>query len=659
MKKLILLFIVSILYAEDIVYLKNGEEIRGKVISIEKFRVKVEIKGKKRAIKISDITSITFDKIRPGSSWNTIKDIDDTTLINAIKDNSYRTISSGMNYVDIYRIDRVYTHKDSIILEKRVIRRFLTPTGTNMSTFLFDYPEEASFEVIFARTVLPDGHVVSIKPDAIERISASSFPPGYPLWKGQKVALPGAVVNAVMDFKIRIAYAKTNSLRPFYRRFLFSDFMPIAHYILFVEDKLNVFEHGIENVVERKTIKNYIMFKRDKIRAIPYESMASSASYFSPIVYVYSSFKRWKDLAAEYIKAWEENTDFRYVNDFKGFKNIDSLFLFINRTVNDFGGSPQKYGYVPHNVNEVYKNSYGSVFDKAALFYSLLKKRGFLPQIYLVSYIDERFEEQVPVLKQFDNVLIAVKDRIYDFSNRYNPYNYYSSKTDRLALNVLSGDIVDITENFSVKNKRVQTLDAYFREDTLFYVDRTVLFGAPSVEIKALLNTETEESFRKYIESFVSSEYKGSYLDSFTIVSKDVGIDSLVLDLYYHKPFSFVKVDRYIFLDMPIPEVNTYIFGSEKRYTPVFFGEEYLVERNIRILLPKGVKVYYKPQNIAFDNKYAEYSFQIGEKANLLNLDYREKGKKKLLPQKDYTAYRDQLLRFASINYEHIILKKK
>ncbi|MEA2011482.1 MAG: DUF3857 domain-containing protein, partial [Verrucomicrobiota bacterium] len=230
MKRLFyLLVFVVISVKADMLVLKDGKEINGKLISIEKNILTFSTDNKEITEELSNVIRLKFQKMREGGTAETIDKLPDKWLRNRIK----KGLPTTKDYPDsgsiILRNNTIVTltspqiwtiqkQKTILILKERGRRRAIRTLN-----YFHDY-EKA--EIIHAWSIAPNGKVLHLQDNSMTREKIYSSSPRYNSVTRIRFSMQGTDIGSIIDIKSKERRIKPREFDTFYMETPFTSSIP-------------------------------------------------------------------------------------------------------------------------------------------------------------------------------------------------------------------------------------------------------------------------------------------------------------------------------------------------------------------------------------------------------------------------------------------------
>ncbi len=653
----------------DRLYLRNGEELLGQLVKILNDTVYFKTPDTLFVYPMDSISSLDFQRRRPGDEWKTVSDINDTVLLRELDEDVSKYTGAG--YVNLFRLRRIRVNEDSsVVYTERRIVRILSERGksyANRSILFFPDCEELSID--FARAVLPDSHVVSIKDNAIEDVSFISKPAFYDRAKRRKMAIPGAEVGSILDYQFTIKRKKIDFSRPFFFDLLLGDREPflddcievvvpngfaLAHY----EERISLPDSSIgkDSCIYIWRLKNHKGVKREPSMP-PYP-------YILPRVVIGTKddFEKLSKLYSSVVKdSLEVPSDIIEGLPFATSKSIAEIYRWVAQNVETVPLSMEQYKLFPHSVKTIVSNRFGTPLDKAFLLYALLRNRGINCDLVLVHNKGKgKFTEKVPSLAQFQSAIVSIGDTLFlDPSLRDGDMGYVRPEYQGIAgLKVGSGITwVPFVPN-SANCREIRLVVELGESGSAVCKMKEIMKGRYGLPFRAL-RALSEAERTKRIEEILTRIYPGAELIDYELSGLEHLNVPVVLDLRFKLPDFYEEAGDYILFRLPGLKYDASSVAAEERSYPLYFDEGYRSRQRIEFVLPEGFRVKSYPEGFELNSEMLSYKADFSLKGDTLIFEDETQERGGIFQSSLYGDYRRIIQRRAEVPKGWVVLQRE
>lgn len=295
-------------------------------------------------------------------------------------------------------------------------------------------PYDATYEKLelaYARTIKPDGTVVTVGDKNIRDVSLYLNYPLYSNVRARIISMPEVAVGAVIEYKARLVQTKLPNKKDFDVVFWLQTDEPILRERFrvtvprdrqlatkIVNSLYNTFGYDMNPVVtEQGSSRVYQVFFERVPQIIPEPAMPPG-SRINPYI-LFSSFSSWQDVylwwraLAKDKAAADEAIRAKALLLAQGQQSVeDKIRAIYNFCAQDIRYVAVEYGdagYEPHSAAEIFANKYGDCKDKVILLLAMLDAVGIQAYPVLISTQDSLdLQKDVPSLV-FNHAIAAVK----------------------------------------------------------------------------------------------------------------------------------------------------------------------------------------------------------------------------------------------------------
>ena len=668
--KAILIFWATILLSGDRIYLTSGKEYLGRLLRITDDSVYFSVGDSTLSFALGDVASIDFKKKREGDDWKEVGDVTDTLLLWALS----RDISDfkGTGYVNLYRLRRIVVGTDtSVIFSLRRMVRITGERGKGFGnrSFIF-FPETEKVSLDFARAVLPEGRVVSIRDNAIEDASVISRPSLYDRAKRRKFAIPGAEMGSLLDYSYSMRRGKVTPDRPFYYDLSLGDKEP------FLKDVVEVVvpagfrilhrEEGIEgpdstfkgdSVLYRWVMTDHGGFNVEPLMPPP--------AYLLPRLTV-GMPDSFKEIAIQYrgLIADSSYVPPEFIDRFKGIADLDSLLIevytWIARNIKTVPLLADRFSHIPFSPTTVLENKFGTPLDKSFLLYLTLRELGYHVDFVL---LPDRFRggliEEVPSLSQFRSALVLLDDTVCLYPAYADAdMGYVEPDFQGVKGLTLGGDLVTIP---FLKGER--TVDNFYLKLRLISEGRAEVRlreearGRGALQLRKLRVFSPEER-RKRVEErlsqlFPSSELRDFRLQNLSDLSRPVVLEvRFVLDDFYR------ELGDYIFFRPPGLNYSAREAALEERKLPIYVKEGSWTRHSCEIEIPEGYEIKFHPKSANYESPLQIYSVVVRAGDRKISFEDSAERLPGLFDRSSYNDFKRVVGKMVDASKSWIVVKK-
>ena len=644
-------------WREDILYTKNGEEHKCRIIKITPDSIYITTSDGFLTFPQNEIKSIDLAQKREGFLWKNTKDITDPVLLNSLE----KDLSEfeDKRYVDIYRRKELKIKEDSsYAYSLRLIRAICSEKGRSAGNFSFGYmSKDEKMEINFGRTITKEGEVLHLRENAIEDASVYSRIPPYENAHEKKIALREVKSGNFLDIKFTV-YGKITEENPFILETIAGSHGPTLETILRIEapryfdiawEKWKTKAPHLKCAGRNKIYE----WEIDQLEAFEDEENSPPKSYIFPRV-IAGNDNDWGEISENFIKNLKGKYTPKSKEPEEIYKEINSLIRFVEIPSNQFNCYPTE-------IEKILENKLANSLDKASLLYSALISQGHTAELILVrSKTRGELSKKVPSLYQFDGALVKLENTFLDPSSELYPYGYIRTEYQGvLGLSVTKKEFVKIPLFEPNKEKTSVSRIINLNEKGQAKIEEKMTFlGSMAPSLKSLRYMR-EEDKKNMIESYLNRNIPGANIKNLSFKHIDDESPEVEINVEYQVDGLALKQGNFLLLHIPGINYSAYSAGTRIRKYPIYWGKLAKEENKIEINIPKSYKIQYLPKEINLSNPFIEFKNSLEKTNNSITYEDYYIDKKELIPVEYYTEYKEMITQIAKIPEEWIILEKK
>ncbi len=502
------------------------------------------------------------------------------------------------------------------VFEKHRVVKVFDSRGERFANVVIPYGGRSEVEFIEARTISPDGSITVLQEDDVFDVSLY---PNFVFFSDQRAKLftmPAVEEGAVLEYRYRIAVHD----RTFWHSWTFQHDAPtlISRFTLVKPSEWNVnyrmYGIDIEPVATPmpQGFKSTMHWEARDVPALQSEfGMPPSRERVARLALAPLGFQTWSDVASWYHGlSWprteagsetEKVVDKLLAGAATDEEKLERIYTWVRDKVRYLAIEIGIGGYRPHAAEEVCMNMYGDCKDMATLVCSMAREAGIDAHQALVStWYNGIPDTTLPSPLHFNHAVayapgVGPGGTWMDPTERGCPFGELPWYDQGIPVLVVgkdgAGEIVTTPRLRSEENAERTLWCVHLKDDGSATVGgRTVMRGAPAMEIRGQLLYASQEVRRQWLETLLAKDCSGARVDSFAVEGLDPAGDSLVASYGFRTPFFVMeRGSDLVFRPGMITssELPDY-FRSEKRTHPVRF--QFGVERELilDIAVPPG-----------------------------------------------------------------------
>ncbi len=543
-------------------------------------------------------------------------------------------------------------------------------------------------ELEYARTIKPDGSVVTVGDKNIRDVSLYLNYPLYSNARARIISMPEVAPGAVIEYKAKLTCNKLPNKKDFNFSYWLQTGEPIllqrckvnipSHRDLkykIVNKEYNTFGYNMEpkvNIEGKRKI--YSLEFTDVPQVLPEPSMPPLSRADAYVLF--STFESWQDIYAWWRELYkdkitpDEDIKAKVLELIKG-KNTPeekarAIYNFCAQDIRYVAVEYGDAGYEPHQAAEIFKNKYGDCKDKAILLISMLSVAGIEAYPVLISTFDSAdIKEDSPTL-MFNHAIAATRigEELIFMDATGNTVQFSDlplGDQDRLTL-VFFKDRFELVKTplFEPEHNRVLTTMKFkVNEDESIDAQRQVqTWGAfqqaQRFWLRFTMPILIEEGLKQRIRSIADN----ATLKDYEIKNVEDLDKQVVLKYSFRAPQYLKKAGQARILEQ-LGGIDTTGLIKDTRRFPIEFAGLSFNEGVIDIELPAHLKVKYLPSEIKKDTKWFSYEskYEILDK-NVIRFYSTNRQKERLVTVQDYQDYKKAIEEMALSANQQVILEE-
>jgi transglutaminase-like putative cysteine protease len=426
--------------------------------------------------------------------------------------------------------------------------------------------------------------------------------------------------------------------------------------------------------------KTYYIWKIEDLDQIEPEPYMPPLTEISPSVVV-STAESWQKICSTFAteffpRAVCDKALARQVKDLTSGKlspeeKLRNVFLHVTQEVRNVDLPLGLGGYEPHDASEVYHNRYGDCRDKAVLLVAMLRKAGLKAYPALVRRQKTTFVKEVPTLKQFDHIVVAIENTPHNYTfldpfARDCLYGYFRNGVGNMALIVKENgiDFHRIPEFSAERNVAEKMIELTVSDDASARgVASASLDGRFDRRARLVLKDATPTEREMILSQAANRVSEGTEELSHSISDlKDHTTPAVVTQEFKAKDYCAIQGDMMI---LRIPEFPfefasspSYVSLSSRTY-PLQLIESFEDTYRVTITTPPGYRLVYSPPGVGFGTGEGSWRLRCEQTADG-QIEY-ERGftiEKHMIPADDYSDFKEAFDKISGPKSELILLER-
>jgi hypothetical protein len=698
MKKILFAVIYACLLllpaSADVLYLNEGEEIIGRLISFTKQKIEFQnLNGANKTLQPEEVAHILISKIRQGDAIKKVGQITDPIVKQILKKLPASDEFPDADYVTLYRRGEFsFTSAGEIIYTSRNIVQILKEAGLDeANNSIYYYTEREEAELLYAHTYSSEGNVYHITDDAISEEALWSGTPEFARLTKIKMALKKVELGSIIDYAYTRKITDVNNLQPYTLSYVFGEREPVLREEFAVDFPQDVklekhfFQWNDEIVAYKESQKDNRTYWQwsfsDPNGFIPEQNMLSGGRIF-PRVIVYQQYS-WEETAKALSKAYNDARpkpealkkliEQAKIDDFMtDYEKAAALYEFLNRDIRDLGLSITQMGsFIPVSTQIAINKKYGNPQNILALLHFALESLNIESYVGFCSSKREN-----ATVKDFASlgfadyavlkVVIDGHDFYTDGGSIYRPFATLST-----GIQGAQACFIDLKkpEFFFARlprttfdwNKYDRNVFVKILQNGNMDVQETIHFRGPFESSIRELKSVKDQDKRNYAEKRVKRVHPNAILKGFGFSDMEKLNSPAVLTLRYEIPQAAQKASENImtFTNYWV-NYRSSSASLQKRKYPMQYWSTEENSNTVVFELPQQFKwvawdkqYSYASGNISFNSNMFQHSEQLVYTDRFIARD------DEFLDDKSYQNYRKCILTMSELANQWIIIEKE
>ncbi len=567
------------------------------------------------------------------------------------------------------------------ILNDRGKERFGEVTLTYDSTY-------EKLELEYARTIKPDGTVVTVGDKNIRDVSLYLNFPMYSNARARIISMPEVAPGCVLEYKVKLSRSRLPNKKDFDTTYWLQMDEPILAQTCairmpgnrklkykIVNEAYNTFGFDLRpKVIEDGKDRIFTLEFKDVPQIIPEASMPPMAR-INPYI-LFSTFESWQDIYAWWTDLYKDkiipDEDIKVkVNELikgktKLEEKIRAIYNYCAQEIRYVAVEYGDAGYEPHQAAEIFKNKYGDCKDKAVLLISMLGVAGIesfpvligtsgtldlqedLPSLVFDHAIAATYIEGRLVFMDATGVTVSFGDLPYADQER-TTLVFLKDKFELVKTPLFEPEHNRAIMRMKMKVNKDESIEGVREIETYGAYDQAQRYW-----FKFTMPILIEEGLKQKVRSIADN----AVLKKYDIKNADDLNKEVTLRYEFSAPQYFVKAGPVRIMDQ-LETVDTSVVFKDKRQYPIESPGLDFQEQTIEVELPAHLAVKYLPPPSEADTKwfYFTNSYEMPDK-HLLRFHFARKRKEKIVSVKEYPEYKKIIEKIAVLVNQHVVLEE-
>ncbi len=544
-------------------------------------------------------------------------------------------------------------------------------------------------ELEYARTIKPDGTVVTVGDKNIRDVSVYLNFPLYSNARMRIISMPEVAPGSVIEYKARLTRSKLPNEKDFDTTYWLQTDEPILlercaisvpktrdlKYKI-VNGKYNTFGFDMEPKLRLEGDEKIYRMEFSGVPQIVPEPGMPSLARVNPYL-LFSTFSGWDDIYSWWRELYKDKIaadedikkKVRELTDGKTsrYEKIRAIYNYCVQEVRYVAVEYGDAGYEPHYAKEIFKNKYGDCKDKAILLISMLEAAGIEAYPVLISTFDSLdMQEDLPSL-MFNHAIAAVEadgkivfmdatgttvsfgDLPVDDQDR-ETLVFFPDKQELIRTPLFPPGHNSVVTKMSIKINKDEGIEAKRQVDTT-----GVYMQAQRFWLKFTMPVLIEEQLKQRARTFAS----GATLLNYDIKNVDDLNSPVILSFTFNAPQFLKKAGTTRIMDQ-LGGIDASWVAKESRKYPIEVSIISVNEEFIEIELPEHLAVKYLPRPVSIETRWFDFinRYEMTAK-NKLRFYSLSKIKERLVAAEDYPKYKKALEETAVLSQQQLIIEEK
>jgi len=544
-------------------------------------------------------------------------------------------------------------------------------------------------EIDFARTIKPDGQVISVGDKHIRDVSKYLNFPLYSNARVKIVSMPEVSIGSFLEYKIHGTRSKMVAEDKFRTAYSLEMENPIQHseFTITLPEGQKLHQRNLNEEFNDKKVslapevktsngKTRYVWKFENIDQIIPEPQMPPISESTPIV-VLTTFNTWNEiytwwwaLAKDKIKANQDMRDkiAELTDERMSLKQkAKEIYNFCAKDIRYVGIEYGAAGYEPHYAEEIFSNKYGDCKDQSILLVAMLKEAGIKAYPVLIGTRGvPALQEDFPTLMFNHCIAVAEIDKEYIFM-------------DPTGETVLFGDLpagdqgrkvfvcfddqarlMDIPKFPAIQNTVSQKTVLSFKADEKIAATREVrASGVFDQAQRGWLRYTMPILVKQKLQQRIQEIIPGSKLLDYEIKNLEQMQKDIILSYSFEGSDFLIKAGPNMRVIPQLGSIGLDTVSKPSRRYPIDFT---VPSKNVSLFeidLPATYKIKSLPQPVVSNNDWFAYENTYEKVDNKIIFTQKNIIKKDRIEVADYLAYKALLEKLSKDIRQSIILEKQ
>lgn len=382
--------------------------------------------------------------------------------------------------------------------------------------------------------------------------------------------------------------------------------------------------------IERQDEENiYLLEASDSSQIKPEEFMPPLSEIASRVVF--STYENWEHASEKFSRSFYKAIE--PTEEIKKFaeqlikecrrkdEKLEKIFLYVARNIRNVPLKLGVAGYECHPAKIVLENRYGDWRDKSVLLVSLLKAVGIEAYPAMVNSKKSPLVEEVPSLKQFDMILVAIprENGSYFFLNPFADsslfgYFYYGRNAEALIIKPKAVEFKKVVCPEDVESIALNEIEAEIEEKGQIKGKvRSRLSGIFDLRTRKRIKDLTKKEMDMFLGEAINKICEGAVETKHSLSdAKNLTEPMEIYQEFQGEDFGIMQGDIMLIHVPPFPygfaKIRSLPRLAKRRYAFRVTTEcEYQLA--IKLKIPETFKPFYLPSEISYKTDYGKFFF--------------------------------------------------
>jgi len=627
--------------------------------------------------------------INAGMKLATVDDIEDPYLRNLIK-----TSPGSAEYPNAGAIVLLDDYQLEILSDGTAVQtthfmvKILNERGKHYGEVELGYDSTyETIEIEYARTIEPEGKVVSVGDRHIRDVSRYLEYPLYSNARVRIVSMPEVTWGAIIEYKAKKYINKLINGENFSFQYGIQGYEPCLNRKLKVSVpsgyKLHVksynpgfisFPADLSPLIRALTDRTEYEWRFSNIPEIIAEPSMPPWVEIVPSLFL-SSFDSWQEIGDWWQSLAEDKMELDEVIKAKVEELIQdketaeekaaSIYHWVAEKIRYIAVEYGEAGFEPHQASEVFKNKYGDCKDQAVLLIGMLRYAGIPAYPVLISTRGNwRLDDNFPALV-FDHAMVLAKigetPVFLDPTGETVPFGDLPRSDQNRKVLILSEGKAEIetVPLFSAdQNKFILKMNLRISEDETIWGTRQIFtFGVYDQGQRWWIKYTKPALIKEQLKSVINSFSPGVELLDYHISNAEELGRPIEITVKFRGPKFLTSLGEERLIPI-LGGVSADFVSREKRSYPLDFGGLRESKTLIQIKLPDSLRVKYLPPPIIKDTRWFTYINKYTFSNSTVYFEELMSEKATRISVDEYTQYKEVYEELARQTDKQVVLSK-